>query len=151
MFIIYRNFFWFTNAFQTDSPAKWINKQIKTLRVYISVEKGRIDRMLSGQWLITKWIKRVNAQVGSAQPSGWNVKINSQLKVFFQPIMKFPRKVSQSRFDPKHVYKTGNICPPGAVDNRDCSQIISSCITFRTRSKTADVIPTHITINTPNN
>ena len=25
--VIYRNLFWFTNIFQTNSPAKWINKQ----------------------------------------------------------------------------------------------------------------------------
>ena len=65
--------------------------------------------MLSEQWLIIKWIKHVAAQVGSGHPFSWNVEINSQWKKsFFQPIMIDPPKGFQSRFDPRHGYKTVN-------------------------------------------
>ena len=37
------------------------------------------------------------------------------------------------------------------VDTRDSYLRESSCITFRTRFKTADALLTHMTINTPNN
>ena len=76
---------------QTHSPAKWINKQIKTPQVYVSVEKGNINWMLFERWLITKWIKHVTAQVGSSHLSRWNVKMNSGFKKSFS----FPQSFSK--------------------------------------------------------
>ena len=78
----------------TQTQNESIHKQIKTPGAYVSLEKGNINRMLSERWHITKWIKYVVAQQGSAHPSGWNVKINLRIKKsFFQPIMNFPPKV----------------------------------------------------------
>ena len=42
-------------------------------------------------------------------------------------------------------------CATNTVGTGDCYQRESSHVTFRLRSKTADALPTHITINTPDN
>ena len=65
--------------------------------------------MLSELWLLTKWIKHFAVLIGSAHPSSWNVKINSQSKKsLFQLITNFPPQVFQSWFNPKYGYKTVN-------------------------------------------
>ena len=43
--------------------------------------------MLTEQRLITKWIKHVAVQVASAHLSGWNVTINSLLKVLIKSLL----------------------------------------------------------------
>ena len=57
----------------------------------------------------------------------------------------------QSRFDPMHGCKTVDLSWQRSVDSGDCEQRELSRVTFRTRSKTADVLPIHITINTSHN
>ena len=68
------------------------------------------------------------------------------LKVLFQPIMKFAPKYFGTDSMPQMAIKR-----PRAVHTGDCYQRESSRVIFRARSKTADTLLTHTTINTPHN
>ena len=83
-------------------------QEIKNNERTFHLKKGNINRMLSERWLWPKWIKHVAARVGSVHLSGWNVKINLQLKgSFFQPIINFSHKVFRSRLNSKRGCKNG--------------------------------------------
>ena len=97
----------------TLAPEKQMNKKDflkhsgrKSNEHTFRLKKGNINRMLSERWPITKWIKHIAAQVASVHSSGWNVKINSQIKkIFFQPIKNLAPKTFWSRFFPQQSYK----------------------------------------------
>ena len=64
---------------------------------------------------------------------------------FFQPIINFPKKYFGANSITNMTLKRFT----KAVDIENCYQRESLRITFRTRTKTTDALPTLFTINTP--
>ena len=123
-------------------------KQIKTSRVYVSLEK---KVTLTGCCL-NDGLNKMNK---TRRGAGWlraaiQLKCKSKFtikKVLFSTNHKFPPPQDfWSWFNLKHGYKTVNKSSQKTFDPLNRYQRESSCVTVRTN--TADTLPIHITTNT---
>ena len=102
--------------------------------------------MSSEQWLITKWIKKLLCS-GSLRASiqlKWENKSNVENVLFSTNHELFPVKFFGAELIPNITIKRSKNFTK-AVKNGEHYHKVSSRVTFRTRSKTADAPPIHVT------
>ena len=99
--------------------------------------------MLSAWWLRPKWIKHDVVQVGSVHPSGWNVKLNLQLKrSFFSTSHELsPPKFFRADSIPNVAIKHSTKVQKSKSTPRGLQKREPSPVTHWMRSKNTDALP----------